>query len=213
MKDTDEATPIVIRVTGGIGSGKSAFCAALEKLGATLFNADAEAKRLMTEDEALRTAITDAFGASSYLPDGSLNRQFLADRVFGDHDALVRLNALVHPAVFRSLESAISGAAARGIPYLVYEAALLSDREGLFDVDVVIDSPLADRVARVGARDSRSEESVLERAREQPTRQQYLERADYVVLNDGSLDELRSKAAVLLKSIESDFFTSRRGDA
>ena len=87
-----------VGITGGIGSGKSTVCRLFARLGVAVYDSDAGAKRLMTEDAELRRRITDRFGAEAYA-DGTLNRTYLAGRVFSEAQALADLNAIVHPAV------------------------------------------------------------------------------------------------------------------
>jgi len=87
-----------VGITGGIGSGKSTVCRLFARLGVAVYDSDAGAKRLMTEDAELRRRITDRFGADAYA-DGTLNRAYLAGRVFSEAQALADLNAIVHPAV------------------------------------------------------------------------------------------------------------------
>jgi dephospho-CoA kinase len=182
-------------VTGGIGSGKTTVCGFLEEQGARVFYADLEAKRLMQEDEAVRDQIVDAFGASAYREDGSLNRVYLADRVFGDRDEVERLNAIVHPAVFRAFASAVERAEAEDVRLLVHEAALLFEAGGDAHVDATcaVVAPDADRIARVTERDDVTEEQVRARMEHQLPQEELRHRADYVIENDGSLDDLRSK--------------------
>lgn len=186
-------------VTGGIGSGKTTVCGFLEEQGARVFYADLEAKRLMEEDEAVHEEIVDAFGDRAYRPDGSLNREFLADQVFDDADQLERLNAIVHPRVFETFESAEERAAEEGVSLLVHEAALLFEAGGDEHVDVTaaVVAPDADRIARVVARDEVTPEDVQERMGHQLPQDELRRRADYVIENDGSLLQLRRKSVDL----------------
>ena len=96
--------PLKIGITGGIGSGKSVVCRVFNILGIPVFDADTEAKRLMTLDSALVRAIREEFGEKAYLPDGALNRAYMAAQVFNDEKKLEKLNALVHPAAIRAGE-------------------------------------------------------------------------------------------------------------
>ena len=101
-----------IGITGGIGSGKSTVCALLKERGVAVYDSDAEAKRLMAESADLRAALIEAFGEECYNDEG-LNRAYLASQVFGQEEALERLNAIVHPAVkedFRAWAERQSGA-------------------------------------------------------------------------------------------------------
>ncbi len=186
-------------VTGGIGSGKTTVCGFLEEQGAAVFYADIEAKRIMQEDEAVRTEITDAFGDEAYDEEGTLNRVFLAEQVFGEAERLERLNAIVHPRVFESFAAATERAEAEDVDLLVHEAALLFESGGDAHVDVTaaVVAPDADRIARVVERDDVTEEQVRERMAHQLSQEELRKRADYVLENDGSLTDLRDKSVDL----------------
>ncbi|PQJ36506.1 dephospho-CoA kinase [Salinibacter sp. 10B] len=186
-------------VTGGIGSGKTTVCGFLEEQGARVFYADIEAKRLMQEDEAVQSAIVDEFGPTTYREDGSLDREYLAERVFGHPDRLDRLNAIVHPRVFEAFSAAEERAADEGIDLLVHEAALLFEAGGDAHVDVTaaVVAPDADRVARVAERDDVTPDQVRDRMGHQLPQEELRRRADHVIVNDGSLNELRQKSVDL----------------
>ena len=186
-------------VTGGIGSGKTTVCRFLEAEGAKVFYAVIEAKRLMREDASAREAIKDAFGPQSYADDGSLNRVYLAEQVFNDPDKLEQLNAIVHPAVFQAFAAARERAASEGVSLLVHEAALLFEAGGDEHVDATcaVLAPDADRIARVVERDDTTEDAVRARMQHQLSQDALRRRADYVIDNDGTLEDLRRKTVTL----------------
>ena len=186
-------------VTGGIGSGKTTVCGFLEEQGARVFYADIEAKRLMREDPDVRAAIVDAFGEAAYDEEGALDRAYLADRVFGDAEQLDRLNAIVHPHVFEAFEAAKARAADAEVSLLVHEAALLFEAGGDEHVDATaaVVAPDADRIDWVTARDDVTPDQVRARMQHQLPQDELRERADYVIENDGSLDDLRRKSVEL----------------
>ena len=186
-------------VTGGIGSGKTTVCGFLEEQGARVFYADIEAKRLMGEDPDLRADIVEAFGDAAYRDDGSLDRAYLADRVFGDAEQLERLNAIVHPHVFEAFEAAKERAAGEGVSLLVHEAALLFEAGGDAHVDTTaaVVAPDADRIEWVTARDDVAPDRVRARMQHQLPQDELRTRADYVIENDGSLEDLRRKSVEL----------------
>ena len=179
-------------VTGGIGSGKTAACRMLEDLGARVFYADQEARRLMQEDDAVRAAVTEAFGEESYRPDGALNRPFLAGEVFGREEKTHRLNRIVHPRVFEAFAAAREKAERDGVALLVHEAALIYEAGGgeHLDAVAVVDAPEAVRIARVMRRDGVTEAQVRARMGHQLPAAALRRRADYVLDNDGSLEDL-----------------------
>ena len=186
-------------VTGGIGSGKTTVCGFLEEQGARVFYADIEAKRLMREDPDVQAAIVDAFGEAAYDEEGALDRAYLADRVFGDAEQLDRLNAIVHPHVFEAFEAAKARAADAEVSLLVHEAALLFEAGGDEHVDATaaVVAPDADRIDWVTARDDVTPDQVRARMQHQLPQDELRERADYVIENDGSLDDLRRKSVEL----------------
>lgn len=179
-------------LTGGIGSGKSAAARHFAALGAAVVDADAEARRLMTEDPALRAALVEAFGPETFTSEGALNRPYLAARVFGRPEELARLNAIVHPAVKAAFPALRARAAASGAPLLVYEAALLVEAgaDGRFDALAVVEAPLEARIARVMARDGVPREAVEARMRHQLPPEALRAHADFVIRNDGDLERL-----------------------
>ncbi len=194
---------ITLGVTGGIGSGKTTVCGFLEEKGARVFYADIEAKRLMQEDASVRAEIAETFGDEVYADDGALNRAVLAEQVFGDADRLEQLNAIVHPRVFEAFEGAKDRAAEEGVDLLVHEAALLFEAGGDRHVDVTaaVVAPEAERVARVAERDDVSPEQVRARMGHQLPQDELRRRADHVIENGGSLEDLRRKSVELYWSV------------
>lgn len=186
-------------VTGGIGSGKTTVCGFLEDQGARVFYADLEAKRLMQEDPDVRAELVEAFGDATYRDDGTLNRASLAEQVFGDAEQVDRLNTIVHPRVFEAFEAAKERAADEEVSLLVHEAALLFEAGGDEHVDAtaVVVAPDDERVSRVAERDDVSPDQVRARMQHQLSQDEMRERADHVIENNGSLEELRQKSVDL----------------
>lgn len=180
-------------VTGGIGSGKSTVCRMFEDLGARVFYADEEGKRLLVEDPDARSEIVGAFGENSYEADGTLNRAYLAQKVFADEEKLERINAIVHPRVFERFERAAERAEQEHVPLMVKEAALIfeADADRFLDAVAVVDAPRSVRIERVTERDDASPEQVEARMGHQLPAEELRRRADYVIDNSGDLDETR----------------------
>ena len=202
MESITPSSTRCIGVTGGIGSGKSAVCGILGPMGARIFSADAVAKQIMTNDQEAISAIIEAFGDESYTSDGSLNRGYLASRIFNDPTALATMNGIVHPRVFRAFQQEKEQAIAESIPVLVHEAALLFDTGGYKHVDdvVVVHASLDTRIERVMQRDQVSREQVLARISNQMPAEEMVERADYVIPNDGSLDQLKKQVIAFFEA-------------
>ncbi|MBK1441504.1 dephospho-CoA kinase [Parapedobacter sp. ISTM3] len=173
-----------VGITGGIGSGKSTICRIFEVLGIPVFDADREAKRLMTTDSGLVRAIQAEFGGEAYHDDGSLNRMYMAAQVFNNEDKLKRLNALVHPVVIQAGEE---WAARQDASYTIKEAALLFE-SGSFKLNrynILVEAPEAVRIERVVKRDNVTVEQVKSRIARQWPDEEKTKLADYVIVNDG----------------------------
>ena len=190
-------------ITGGIGSGKTTVCYLLRDLGARIFFADSEAKRLMVEDPEARSEIIEAFGEESYTEAGALNRAYLAAQVFGDSDKLALLNRIVHPRVRDAFETACQDAEADGITLMVEEAALIFETgaDRFLDAVAVVDAPLEARIERVTRRDGLTPEQVLARVNHQLPTIELRRRADYIIENNGSLDDLRLQVEALYQTL------------
>lgn len=174
-----------IGITGGIGSGKTTVCKVFETLGIPVFYADTVAKQIMTIDAILMAGIRDTFGAESYFEDGKLNNKHIANIVFNNEKELLKLNALVHPAVFRAFDEWDTTLPTH-LPYSLKEAALLfeSGSYEMCDKNILVTSPHALKIARVTQRDNVSEEQVLARMGKQFTDRQKLKLADYFIENN-----------------------------
>jgi dephospho-CoA kinase len=193
-------------ITGGIGSGKTAACRHFDALGTRVVYADLVARELMETDADLVTRLREAFGEATYTPDGRLNRPHLAARVFGDADALERLNALVHPRVRDAFFRLRDEAAAAGAPLFVYEAALIyeSGADQFLDAVAVVDAPVETRIARVVARDGTTREQVRARMAHQLDPADLRARADYVIENDGDEAHLHRQVERVFRAMTTE---------
>ncbi len=178
-----KSRPLLVGITGGIGSGKSTVCKLFSLLGVPVYTADDRAKWLMNHDSPLKEKILAAFGSESYLSNGELNRAYLAASVFSNPEKVAALNALVHPAVRKDFMDWVSQKTA---PYLIKEAALLFETGAAKELDCVINvsSPLRVRMARVLLRDpQRTEEQVNQIIDQQLPDEEKNERADFSIKN------------------------------
>lgn len=173
-----------VGLTGGIGSGKTLVCSVLEKLGVAVYYADVEARNLMNNDSGLKSQIEEEFGKEAYRK-GTLNREFLAGKVFADAVLLAKMNALVHPAV-RMHYSEWVGLQVN-VPYVVEEAAILfeSGSDQFMDLSVLIYADEELRIQRVMQRDGTDREQVKRRMSMQISEEEKKKRADYMIYNDG----------------------------
>ncbi len=174
-----------VGLTGGIGSGKSLVARIFSTLGVPVFEADARAKAMMTDDAELRGAVIEQFGPEIHR-EGVLDRALLASKVFGDAERLAALNAIVHPAVRKAFSS---WAEEQTAPYVIMEAAIMAENEGYrsFDRVIVVNAPGELRIQRVIARDGVDVEAVRARMRHQATDEQRERIAQFTVVNDDTV--------------------------
>jgi len=174
-----------VGITGGIGSGKTTICRIFETLGIPVFYADTVAKEIMVNDAILIKGVKDAFGEESYLPGGILNNRHIAGIVFNNADELAKLNALVHPAVFRAFDNWVTKLP-KDVPYILKEAALLfeSGSYKMCDKNILVTAPLALKLARVTKRDGVTEDQVKARMDKQFTDEKKIKMADYLINNN-----------------------------
>lgn len=176
-----------IGITGGIGTGKSTVCHVFETLGIPVFYADTVAKEIMVQDAILIAGVIEAFGQESYLGAGALNNKYIAGIVFNDRDALAKLNALVHPAVFRAFDQWMLNIPAN-TPYVLKEAALLfeSGSYQACDLTIAVTAPLQTKISRVIKRDGLTEEQVRARIDKQMSDEEKIKMAGFLIRNDDS---------------------------
>jgi dephospho-CoA kinase len=188
-----------VGVTGGIGSGKSLVCSMFADLGIPVLSADELAKQLMNSDQRLRRRLRALLGVGTYSKDGSLNRAYVASRIFSDSALQQSVNKLVHPVVEQALGREFDALARRGTNIAIVEAALIYeagyDKE--LDLVIVVDAPRSVRVQRVLRRDGARGSDVRKRMRAQWPVRKKLQRADYIIRNKGSRNELRRSVRLL----------------
>ena len=177
--------PYIIGVTGGIGSGKSVVSHLLRLMDVPVYDCDREAKRLMCESVAIREALTEAIGAEVYDAAGQLNRSYLASYMFGDAERVAQVNRIVHPVVradFKAWAQQSRKSVVAVESAILFEAGMAADVDAVWAVHAAEDV----RLQRAVKRDAFHAEAVRSRMRSQLSEQEYVERADKVVCNDGS---------------------------
>lgn len=192
----------LIGLTGGIGSGKTTVSSALKERGANVIDADAIVHELQQRGTIVFNEMVEQFGREIVGADGELDRQRVADIVFNDPDALGALNAIVHPRVGAEIARRLEEAAQRGdtvildVPLLVESGR--NDMAGLIVVDLDPDVAVERLVAFRGF----SESDARARIARQASREDRLEKADFVVDNQGTLEELHRRIDQLWQWIE-----------
>jgi len=171
-----------VGLTGGIGSGKTTVAKIFELLGIPVYYADDAAKRIMNEDEELKTAIQKQFGKDAYDNEG-LDRTFLSAKVFTDPVQLEILNSLVHPATIRDAAKWMSQ---QKTSYTIKEAALIFESGSAEHLDYVIGvyAPTQLRIKRAMERNHLSHEEVTQRINKQLDENIKMKLCDFVIYND-----------------------------
>lgn len=191
--------PYILGLTGSIGMGKSAVALMLRELGVPVFDADATVHRLQGPGGRLLAAIEAAFPGTTGA-DG-VNRQALGAQVFGNPEALSRLEAIVHPAVAE--ERAVFLLEHAGQPLVVFDIPLLYEKghgAGL-DAVVVVSAPDHMQRDRVLARPGMTPEKFAQILSLQVPDTEKRARADHIIDTGVSLAETREQVAALVASI------------
>jgi dephospho-CoA kinase len=196
MGNPHQPNMIKTGITGGIGSGKTTVCKLFEQLGVPVYYADDRAKYLMQNEPFVIDALMRAFGADIYT-DGTLNRKLLADRAFNSKEQVAKLNSIVHPAVFLDNDKWLGEQQAKGVPYVIKEAALLIETGSYKKLDklIVVTAPEDVRIKRIQARDNSTEEEVRARIQHQLPEEEKVKLAHYVITNNGDTELLHQQVA------------------
>lgn len=151
----------LVLLTGGIGAGKSVVARVLRLKGYEVYDTDTEAKRIMNSDPVLRRRITEHWGEEAYAPSGTLDRKFVASKIFGQDEERLWLNSLVHGIV--SEDMLRHAERSEGIMFVECALPSTSGIAGLVDYIWLVDAPEAVRVARASNRDASPKEAVKAR--------------------------------------------------
>ena len=178
---------IKIGITGGIGSGKSYVCRLLETRGIPFFSCDDTARREMTANESLRSELRRLVSPHFYCSDGSLNKPIVRGFLQSSPDNAARLDEVVHPYVRKRWQE---WAAAQDSEIVAMECALLFEAQFDNEVDstVLVSAACDVRVSRVMKRDGVDAETVKRWMEMQMPEEEKRERADFIILNDGTQD-------------------------
>ncbi len=190
--------PLTIGLTGGIAAGKSEALAAFGRLGAETLSSDAVVHGLL-EGEPLRSELVERWGPE-VAPEGApTDRARIGGIVFADHDELTWLESRIHPAVGTATAEWIAGLPDE-VEFAVIEVPLLFEggRAGVFDTTVSIVAAEDVRRERAAAR---GHALVDAREARQLTQEEKAERADHVVVNDGSVEDLEAALSALLAKL------------
>lgn len=187
-----------VGLTGGLGAGKSEALRALGELGAATISSDAVVHELLGTDE-VRDLVVERLGPD-VAPDGRLDRARIAQKVFADADQRAWLEQMLWPRVRARVDDWRREVEAQAPVAIVVEVPLLfeSGGEALYDHTIAVIAHEEVRERRAAAR---GHASVAERTGRQLSQAEKAQRADFVVRNDGSLDELKVELSSVLATL------------
>lgn len=197
----------LLALTGGIAAGKSTISRMLQEHGALIVDADAIVREVQAPGSPVLDEIADAFGREMIDADGALDRAALGSRVFGDAEALARLNAIVHPAVHTRSMQRIEDALASGPnTVVIYDVPLLLEArlDDPWELIVVADAPAAVRAQRLVTERGHSESDAAARVASQASDEARRAIADVIIDTTGTMadtqrqvDELWARISTL----------------
>jgi dephospho-CoA kinase len=194
----------LIGLTGGIASGKSTVAAILRRLGAAVVNADELSREVVQPGTPGWEEIVEIFGPEVLQPDRALDRQKLRKIVFNAPEARKKLEAIIHPRVRARAEQRIQEHAAAGFEIVVYEVPLLFEgnlQNSLRPV-LLVATDVATQKKRLQQRDQLTESEAEKHIAAQMSLEEKRRLADYVIENDGSLEDLERQVVDVLTKIK-----------
>lgn len=173
----------IVGITGGIGAGKSVVCRILILRGYRVYDCDSRARELM-QCQPMAGAIADIAGKEAFRSDGTLDRRYLASRIFADETLRLRVNEVVHKGVRNDIRKVASECAGET---LFVESAILatSGLHGMTSAIWLVDAPTEVRVRRILSRDpAASVDDALRRIEAQNAERELLQDFDICVIDN-----------------------------
>jgi len=174
---------IRVGLTGNIGSGKSTVGKVFSTLSIPVFIADEEAKLLYKEDD-VKAKIRKEFGDPIFGPDDEIDLKKLADHIFNNKEALLKINDIIHPLTLEKYYQWLD--VHKNEIYTIHESAILFENglQSHFDKIINVSAPLELRLKRVMERDGKVAEKVRERMQNQLADEEKNKLADFIIVND-----------------------------
>lgn len=191
----------VYGLTGGIGSGKSSVAEFLEDFGIPVVSADELSRVVVTAGSEGLAEVVQAFGSDVVDERGELDRRKMASIVFREPARRQQLEAILHPRIRERFEQVLDALEKADHPITVYEVPLLFEKNLQSDMKatILVTATEETRIARVMDRDQTTKTEVRDRIASQMPESLKRKRADYIIENDGSVDELRREVRFLLE--------------
>ena len=188
--------PLIVGLTGGIGSGKSTIAKQFAALGIVSVDADQASRAVVEPGMPALAAIEAHFGATIITPDGELNRPTLREIIFSDPAQKTWLETLLHPLIRDWIMAQLQAAHS---DYVILESPLLfeTDQHKLVDTVLLVDVPVALQLERASTRDGSNKEQIQLIVDAQMPRQEKRDRADFEFDNAQPLDSLAARVLAL----------------
>lgn len=195
-----------VGLTGGIATGKSTVAGFFRARGIPVVDADQVARDVVEPGEPALEEIVKAFG-TSVLNGEELDRKKLGGLVFGDESARKKLNAIIHPRIAMESQRQLSEVSKLDVPYVLYEAALLVENNihAAFAALVVVSVPEQVQLKRLMERDASSVEAARARIASQMPLADKEALADFLVMNDGTLDDTEVQVQAVHEALVAQF--------
>lgn len=197
---------IIAGLTGGIASGKSTVSRILSDAGAHVIDADQIAKEEVEKGAPAYCDVVSFFGRGILQADGAIDRKRLADIIFNDPEKKARLNAIVHPHVYRRTQQKITDISRRtsdAVIILDIPLLLEADMDRNLDELIVVYVPESIQLERLMQRDAIDAAAAMARIRSQMPIDEKRRRATIVIDNSGGLDDCRRQALEVFEHLKS----------
>lgn len=187
---------MIIGLTGGIGSGKTAVSDTFKSLGIDIVDADVSSRRVVEKGQPALDAIRAHFGDNVLDSGNNLDRAKLREIIFNNSEERVWVEKLLHPKIAEHIKDQLESSES---PYCILVSPLLleTEQKSYCSFVLVVDVPEESQIARTAKRDGVSEEQVKNIISAQIDRKKRLEQADEIIINDGSMEDLKEKVMVL----------------
>jgi dephospho-CoA kinase len=194
---------LLVGLTGGIGSGKTTVAGLLAGRGAVVVDADELAREALEPGTRAFKHVSDLFGQEVLTTDGRIDRAALANVVFSDEEKRMALESITHPEVFRLLAEAVEKLRETG-SIVVFDAPLIIETgfHQAVDVLVVVTAPVEQRIERVRRDRGMTEAEAAVRIAAQTDPEARDAAADFLISNDGGLEELEARVDELWAELE-----------
>ena len=196
---------LIVGLTGGVASGKTAASQALKEEGAYIIDADQIARELVQPHQPAWNELIRAFGKEILQEDGSLHRKKLADKVFADPKQRKRLNQILHPRIKEEMDRRTKEIGQKDPEAIVViDAPLLVELGDHHEMDklIVVTSTQTQQIERLKDRDGISPEEALRILSSQMPLGEKVKLADFVIGNEGSLGETKKRAKEVFKELK-----------